>query len=561
MNAGPISILIALREQLSRSAAAGAVLALLAGMPPGIAAQGDPAAERVEVPLIDLHREELGTFSWPISTRVPRAQVYFDQGVRLMFAYAGSDSRRSFEQATRLDPACAMCWWGIAWSLGPTFNSGGSLSGEPGRARELVRRASEVAANATPVERALIEAMGVRHGEDGQSPGPGRAPLDSAYAAAMARVYQQFPGNAEVATLYADALMLLEPRRGAWPVEKPAVRRIHTVLEGVLDDDPGHPGACHAYVHATETTPKVFEAQRCADRLGGSIPRASHINHMPSHTYNRVGRWGDATIANLEAWETDRRAQQEEGFATYPSHNLHMLLFSASVDGQGELALRAAEAYGKYDGAGSIGFQALILTRFGHFGRLPTLPLPVSGRLDQGYWHFGQGMAHLRAGAADRARHHLAQIDSLAGTATPRDRFRVHPAVDLLGIVAGVLRAEMLAAEGRMEEAIKAAEGAVQLEEGLMYDEPEPLPFLARDYLGALLLQAGRPDDAERVYREALVARPNNGWSLFGLNQALRAQGRDPEAEEVARHFERAWARADVTLTGSRLGGGDRGNP
>ena len=518
------------------------MLPLLAG--------ASPVAAQETIPL---YEDALGSYSWKVTTAEPRAQAYFNQGARLMISYAGSETRRSFEEAVRIDPDCAMCWWGIVWSMGPTFNTGGSVGGSMDRVQEAVERARAAAAAATPVERALIEAMAVRHGIGRSAPPTTRAPLDSAYAAALAKVYERFPHDPEVATLYADALMLLEPRRGAWPIEKPSVQLTHRVLEEVLAHDPRHPGACHAYVHATETTPKVVAAQRCADFLGAAIPGASHINHMPSHTYNRVGRWGDATLANLEARETDLRAERGEGFAIYPSHNLHMLFFSASMDGQGEVARTAAVEYGQYDGDGSIGFQALILARFGHFGRVLQLTTAPADLLPLGYWHFGRGLAHLREGRADSAAHHLAQLDSLAVSATDRHRFRVHLASDLLAIVGGILRGEILRAGGSLEEAIGAVEAAVVVENRLTYDEPEPIPFLARDYLGALLLEAGRPEEAERVYRAALEARPKSGWSLIGLEQAVRVQGRTGDADALRQEFHRAWARADVRLTASRF--------
>ena len=516
------------------------------------AAQQPASTESGGDPTIPLHEGVLGSYSWTITTAHPAAQDYFDQGARLMFSYATQQARRSFEEAARLDPACAMCWWGQAWSMGPYFNGGfaGSGRSEVGALLDAARAHSE---HATPVERALIEAMEVRHGIATAEGAGGRAALDSAYAAAMGEVHERFPRDAEVATLYADALMLLEPRRGVWPIEKPAVQRIHRVLEGVLEADPGHPGACHAYVHATETTPKVVEAQRCADLLGSSIPGASHINHMPSHTYNRVGRWGDATAANVEAWETDRRAEEGRGFAIYPSHNLHMLLFSAAMDGQSELSLQAARAYEQYDGPGSIGFQSLLLARFGRFDELLRLAEPGASPLHRGYWHFGRGMAHLRGGSVDSAAHHLAQLDSLAAAAGPDQRFRVHPASDLLAIVSGVLTGEVYRHRGEVDAAVAAMEKAVAVEEGLMYDEPEPLPLLVRDYLGALLLDAGRSDAAETVYREALIQRPNNGWTLTGLEQALRAQSKSTEADKVAAQRQRSWERADLALPASRF--------
>jgi tetratricopeptide (TPR) repeat protein len=499
---------------------------------------------------IRLYQGVLGDHSWRVSTSSPQAQAYFDQGVRLMYAYAPTEARRSFAEARRRDPSCAMCWWGEAWAMGPYLNGGMRAEEAPG-AHAAAERARTLTAEATPVERALIEALGGRYAA--RHPQGGRRGLDSAYVEAMAGVYERFPEHAEVATLYADAMMLLEPRRGVWPLSKPSVARIHEVLEGVLARDIGHPGACHAYVHATETTPKVDEAQRCADLLGASIPGASHINHMPSHTYNRVGRWGDATRANIEAWRTDQRAARGEAFAIYPAHNLHMLLFSASVDGQSEVAITAAREYTGLVPNDGASFEALTLVRFGRFAEILELRRAPAHPVHEGLWAFARGLAHLRSGNADSAATYAEHVERLA-TSTPEDRaVRGHTPARLLGIVGGILRGEMLRAGGRADQAIAALRHAEELEAGLMYDEPEPLPFTARDFLGALLLESGRAGEAVAVYSAALEARPHNGWSLFGLERALRAAGRPQEADVAGARFEQAWARSDVRLTASRF--------
>jgi hypothetical protein len=503
-----------------------------------------PAAAQRDAP-VALQPEALGRFSWPIQTRVPEAQAYFDQGVRLVYAFAVDDARRSFAEARRRDPACAMCWWGEALAAGPYLNGAMDEADRPAahaaalRARELAR---------APLERALAGAMVGRY-----TPGPPRRSLDSAYVHALAAVHRQHPRNAEVATLYAESLMLLEPRRGVWPLAKPSVARIMEVLEGVLARDVRHPGACHLYIHATETTPKVTQAQRCADELGALIPGASHINHMPSHTYNRVGRWGDATRANLQAWHSDQRAARGEGVSTYPAHNLHMLLFSASVDGQGAIAMQAARDYTRHAPADGAAFQALTLLRFGRFEEIVALTRAPAHPVFHGLWAFARGHAQLRLGRPDSARAALARVDSIARATPESERFRVHTPARLLGVVAAILRGEIARTEGRADEAIRAFHDAVRLEDGLTYDEPEPLPFAARDWLGTHLLEQRRGDEAERVFREALERRPHNGWSLLGLERALRAQGRAADADRTRAEFDQAWARSDTWLPSPRF--------
>src|SRR5690606_7092639 len=275
-------------------------------------------------------------------------------------------------EAQKRDPSCAMCWFGEAWAWGPYLNGPMSASNAP-RAYAAIREAVRLRDNATDVERALIDAMAERY--EPMHDAARRAPLDTAYAQALAEVYVRFPDDTDVGTLYAEALMLLEPRRGNWDVQKPAVQRIHALLDDVLTRDLHHPGACHLYIHATESTVRPEKAEACAEHLGRSIPGASHINHMPTHTFNRIGRWGDAVRANIESWHSDLKAEIGEGFAIYPSHNLHMLLFAASYDGQGAVAIQAAKDYAKITRDGAF-YRTLTLARFGRFDEVLELSDP-----------------------------------------------------------------------------------------------------------------------------------------------------------------------------------------
>ncbi len=515
---------------------------------------GSPSA--AQTPSADepfpLYQAGLGPFGRPVNTSVPEAQAYFDQGIQLMYAFATGEGLRSFREAWVRDPRCAMCYWGEAWALGPYLNGPMRDADEP-RAYEAATTALELArapGAATPTELALIEAMTVRYAA--RPDGTGRAQRDSAYARALADVYTRFPGDLDVGTAYGEALMLLEPRRGTWPLDKPSVQRIHRVLEQTLAHDLSHPGACHLYVHATESTPDAYKAEPCAELLGTSIPGASHINHMPSHTYNRVGRWSDAVRANQRAWHSDQKAAIGEGFAIYPSHNLHMLLFAASMDGQGAVAAQAGRDYGKLVEGGQF-YEALALWRFGRFDDVLAVSEQPDDPVFQGLWLFARGYAHLRLAAPDSARWYLAQVGELVREHGDNAQFRGHTATQLLGVAGGMLEAELQRAEGQLDAARTTLEQAVALEDELRYDEPEPLNFSARHWLGALLLEMERPVEAEAVYRAALVDHPLNGWSLFGLEQALRAQGRHGDAELVKRDFEASWADADVWIRASRF--------
>jgi hypothetical protein len=520
-------------------------VALMIGSQPVLAQHGEHASAA----RMPLYETVLGPYSRSITTSSAEAQAYFIQGVQLLYAFTPTDALRSFQEAQRLDPQCAMCFFGEAWARGPYLNGGMRADDAPlafQAAQEARRLASR---SATPVERAMVEAMATRYTER-HDPAT-RRQLDETYARAMGEVYREFPTDLEVGSLYAEALMLLQPRRGIWPLEDPAVQRIHTVLEETLALDITHPGACHLYVHATETN-QPQKAEACADYLVMSIPGASHINHMPSHTYNRVGRWGDAVRSNVLAVQSDLRAAWGEGFAIYPSHNLHMLFYAASMDGQGAIANQASRDYAKMVRDGSY-YQAQTLMRFGRFDEILELRDPPQAPLPRGLWDFARGYAHLRTGSPDSASFYLQRLEQ-AAAAVPADMMlRVHSARNLLNLADGILRAEVLREQGRLEEAIAAARRSVEIEEGLTYDEPEPFVFPARHWLGALLLEAGRPAEAEREYEADLKVHPNNGWSLTGLEQALRAQGRTAEADRVRARFDEAWVRAETVIRSSRF--------
>jgi tetratricopeptide (TPR) repeat protein len=529
------------------------VIALTLAAPGPAAAQhdhgGEGAADSNVRETVPLFRAALGPFSRRITTTSPEAQAYFDQGMQMMYAFTPRDAARSFQEALRRDPGCAMCAWGEAWAYGAYLN-------EPMRpenaapAHAAVTRARALArTRATEVERAMIEALAARY--EPRHDVTRRRALDSAWARAMERVAQRFPDDLDVATLHAEALMLLEPRRGVWDMSRPQLRRIHELLEAILARDLDHPGACHLFIHATETTPRAAAAEPCADRLGAAIPGASHINHMPSHTYNRVGRWGDAVRANVMAWHSDQRAAIGEGFSIYPTHNLHMLLFAASMDGQGALAIQAGHDYAKITGGQSF-LQALAMVRFGRWNEILRLPDSAGNAVARGLGAFARGYAHLRLGNADSAAWWAARVDSLARN-SPTARFRFHPAERLLGVTRGILRGEILRAAGDLAGAIASFERAVALEDSLEYDEPEPLNFSARHWLGAALLEAGRAGEADAVYRAALEDHPANGWSLFGLMQAQRSRGDEAAALSTRAAFDRAWARSDVWLRASRF--------
>lgn len=487
----------------------------------------------------------LGPFTRPVTTSSPEAQLYFDQGMQLLYAFTPNDAARSFREAWKADPNCAMCYLGEAWAWGPYLNGPMTAPDAP-RAHAAMQKALELKDHASDAERAIIEAMAIRY--EPEHDRDRRRELDEQWAEAINDVYERYPDDLDAGFLAGESLMLLQPRRGRWDIGNPEVQEIHRVLESVLAKDITHPGACHLYIHATEPTEEPGKAEACADHLGQSIPGASHIQHMPSHTYNRIGRWGDAVRANTDAWHSDLKAAYGEGFAIYPSHNLHMLLFAASNDGQGAVAIQAGKDYAVLmDGANF--YEALTMLRFGRFDDVLALENPPEGTVFRGLWDFAKGYAHLRADDEGTARWYLHRIRT-AMEENPDNAFRGHTATQLLGVTSAILEGEILRANGQLDEAIEVLKAGGEIEDGLRYDEPEPLNFSIWQWYGDALHEAGRYEDAANAFRHELYKHPHNGWSLFGLERALRAQGLDAEADEVNREFRDAWARSDTWIRG-----------
>ena len=493
---------------------------------------------------IPIYTVGLGPFTKTITTTNPEAQALFTQGMQMMYSFAKLDAVRSFRAAWQRDASCAICYWGEAWAWGSYLN-GPMLAEHSPFAYAAAKKALALKANAKlPWEQAFIDAIQSRYVEKFDP--SKRMDQERAYSAAMQKVAEALPTDIDAVTLYGDSLFLLEPRRGTRDINTPNVQRLHKVLEQALAMDIKHPGACHLYVHATESTVVPEKAAPCAEFLGNVVPGASHMNHMPSHTWNEIGRWNDGVRANIQAWHSDLKATINEGFAIYPEHNLHMLLFAASNDTQGAVAIQAGKDYAK--STGDTMYHVLTLLRFGRFDEIPAVTARPEREIPAAMWDFAQGYAKLRAGELDFARLYLSRVRKASAS---KQNFRNHPADTLLGVVGNILEGEIARYLGDTKTALAKFEEAVTWDDKIEYDEPEPLPFDARQWLGAMQLQAGMHAAAEATYRTELKEHPNNGWSLLGLQQALKAQGK-PTAD-VDAELAKAWARADTWVRASRF--------
>lgn len=522
--------------------------------PPAPPASAAPAAP----PLLD----NLGGYHRAVTTSSPEAQRYFDQGLRLLFAFSLEEAQLSFEAAARLDPACASCWWGAAMSLGPHIN----VPGMPDRtlaAHRAIAQALALAPRATAVEQALIAAAAKRSSDPAPADKAAQAALDQAYAGAMREMTRRFPDDLDAAALYAEALMDVHPwdywtAAGApqpWTVE------ILATLEGVLRRDPAHPGANHYYIHAVEASPHPERALAAADRLSNLMPGAAHLVHMPSHVYARVGRYADASAANRRAIVADQafieRFHPQGFYMMYAAHN-HQFLWSTSLmEGRGAEALQQAReaaamlppealrAMPGYDGGLEIPIWTLV--RIGRFAEALREPAPPA---DFSYataaWHAARGVALAASGKpADAEPERRAVADALA--AIPADAPQgFNTARSLLAVALPLLDGEMAAARGQRPAAVAKLREAVAAEDALNYDEPSDWYFPLRPRLAALLLAANRAAEAQAVCEEDLRRHPENGWALAGLAESLRRQQKAADAQRAEQRLARAWATADL---------------
>ena len=511
----------------------------------------------------------LGRHHHRISTRNSATQKFFDQGVNLLFGFNHAEAIRSFREAARLDPNCAMCWWGVAFALGPNINLPMPADAAT-PAWQALGKARALEAHASPRERAWIEALGVRYAEH---PAADRGVLDEAFAQAMGRLWRADLTDLDAGTFYAEAMMDTQPwdywqADGVTP--KGHAAEIVAVLEKVIAAAPDHPGALHLYIHAVEATTTPQRAEVAADHLLTLMPGAGHIVHMPSHIYYRVGRYADAVRVNEEAALVDEAylaACKAQGYypAGYYAHNIHFLWTSSEMEGRYGAALGAARRLVKAVDAPTLALtmpQAELyaftpvatLLRFGKWREILAEPAPPEAlTLDMAVWLEARGFAHANTGDQAAALADRDRLQAISGGNVSRFDASGTPARQMSKLALALLDGEIARTSGHMEDALVYFRLAADQERALPYTEPPYWHRPTSHLLGAALLDAGRPAEAEAVYLESLKTYRRDGWALAGLKLALNRQGKAVEAKTAGADFDDAWRFADVTLATSRF--------
>jgi len=512
----------------------------------------------------------LGSYSRPASTSSPEAQRYFDQGLRFLFGFNHNSAIRSFQEAERLDPDCTMAHWGIALANGPHINFPmvpPPAAAEAWRELELARQS---AARASPVEKALVEALGHRYA----NPQPvDRSGLDRAYADAMRLVWRQFPQDADVGVFFAEAMMDLRPwdqwTRAGEP--EPGTEEIIATLDAVLKLNVNHPFANHLYIHALEASPHPEMALPMADRLLGLQPGLPHNVHMPSHIYIRVGRWQDAVDCNVKAVAAQQEFHARIGppqglLPVYNAHNEHMLAYAAMMTGQSELAVRHIRAMAASFPAdflrdfpdvadGYIPMPLEVLVRFGRWDEILAEPesYPASMPFSRAFRHAARAIAYASKDDPQAARAEEAAYAAATKLVPAQAVVGLNLASAVFAIITPMIDGEIAVREGKADQAVASLRTAAKAEDALSYSEPPDWLIPTRHSLGAFLLGCGRAAEAEQVYRDDLAHLPNDGWALYGLHEALLVQKRETEAAQVQDLFNKVWARADLAIDASCL--------
>ncbi|HVZ69951.1 MAG TPA: hypothetical protein VG891_10835 [Rhizomicrobium sp.] len=511
----------------------------------------------------------LGKHTHKISTRNAQTQKYFDQGVNLLFGFNHAEAIRSFREAARLDPHCAMCWWGVAFAYGSNIN----LPMQPDAIKpawDALQKAQTLKRYASKEERDWIDALSARYSSSADAD---RARLDQAFARAMGEVSRKHPNDLDASVFYAEAMMDTQPW-DYWQADAVTPKghgaEIVSTLESVIKQSPNHPGALHLYIHAVEASTTPERAEAAADRLATLMPDAGHIVHMPSHIYYRVGRYRDAYHANELAALVDEQyiaACKAQGYYPlgYYGHNIHFLWTSAEMEGRYQAALDASRRLLKATEVEKVAAQIpqgqlFIFTpiatylRFGKWNEILAEPIPSPDlKLDTAMALLARGFAYANTGDIANAKEARNKIDELRKAGMPELEAVTIPGTQMAEVALYELDGEIARKSGDLESAIANFRKAQVAELNLPYTEPAYWHQPVSHLLGAALLDAGKPAEAEEVYRKSLMRYRRDGWALYGLVLALKAQGRTDEAAQAQKEFDSAWQFADVKLTSSRF--------
>jgi tetratricopeptide (TPR) repeat protein len=520
------------------------------------------SCSKENVPLFN----DLGNHHHPVTTSSESAQKYFDQGLRLVYAFNHDEAERAFREAARIDPKFAMAWWGVAYTLGPNYNLPIDAA-RHAKAVEAVRNAQNVESSASEPERAYIAAIATRYSAD---PKVERTTLDRAYVAAMKELSLRYPEDNDAAVLYAESLMDLKPWQ-LWTHEgKPqeGTLEIVKILEAVLSRDPNHPGANHYYIHAIEASPDPEKGIASAERLKSLVPGAGHLVHMPAHIFIRTGDYNGAIDANAKAARADEAYfARSKSDGVYPmmyyTHNFQFLASAAGMSGQSGKALEAAAkavsnvaSMAGHDPAAEyvLPWSLYAMARSSKWDDILAYPQPsTSTPTTLAFWRYARGLAFLAKSDVNAARNERKEFEAAMAN-IPKDlMLNTNRAPDLLLIATEVFDARLASGTGDSKSAIDHWKKGVEVQDALIYDEPPAWYYPVRESLGGEYLRSKQYLEAEKTFRRDLEINPNNPRSLFGLSEALRGQAKNAEAEESHQRFEKEWKDADVPLSVSSL--------
>jgi len=514
--------------------------------------------------------KNIGDYQINITTNSKYAKLFFNQGVIMANGFNHAEAERSFRESVRQDSTFAMGYWGIAYVLGPNYNSGGVNMGAIKDIRNAVKNAVRLGSNSTPWEKAIIKAIQIKFPVDSLTTN------NEGYSVSMKAAYSEFPENDFVATLYAESIMNLHAwdfysRKGGEP--RPWTAELVEVLERALATNPKNPLANHLYLHATEAAPDVEKALASAERLKTLVPSAGHLVHMPSHIYINTGDYHEGSIANEQAVIADSIYIAEcKSQGVYPQyyypHNYHFLAATAAFEGRGSKSIEAAyktvnildKKYFREAGYETVLHYATIpmhvLVKFEQWEKILATPQPDEDlTYPRAIWHYARGMAYANLNRPVEAHNELDSLNKLSESEDVKRIiiWSINPAEQVCKIASYVLEAELHTMSGNFKSAIPLLKQAIQLEDGLNYNEPPDWFFSVRHLLGDALIQAQDYKSAEEIYLEDLTYWPKNGFALNGLYESMKAQNKTQEAEDVKKQFETAWKYADSDLMYSRI--------